>query len=62
MSVYGVLKIAWKKRRLDVFLYALLQVLSPTLFEKMPIQKAFLDSDHNSDSGGLFNRRIYLEP
>ena len=56
MSVYGVLKIAWKKRRLDVFLYALLQVLSPTLFEKMPIQKAFLDSDHNSDSGGLFNR------
>ena len=62
MSVYVVLTIVWKKGSLDVFLFALLQVLSPPLFKKMPIQKAFLDGDHTSGSRGLFNRRIYLEP
>ena len=41
VSVYVLVAIVRKKLNLDVSLYTLLQVLSLTLFEKMPIQQAF---------------------
>jgi hypothetical protein len=45
-----------KKLNLDVSLYTLLQVLSLTLFEKMPLQQAFQDDGYTSDNGEIDNQ------
>jgi hypothetical protein len=50
VSVYVLVAIVKKRLNLDVSLYTLLQILSVTLFEKMPLQQAFLASDSSSDS------------
>ena len=42
MSVYVLVAIVRKRLRLEASLYTLLQVLSVTVFEKMPIQSAIL--------------------
>ena len=42
VSVYVLVAIVKKRLGLEVSLYTLLQVLSVTVFEKMPIQSAFL--------------------
>jgi hypothetical protein len=42
VSVYVLVAIVRKRLRLEVSLYTLLQVLSVTVFEKMPIQSALL--------------------
>jgi hypothetical protein len=49
VSVYVLVAIVRKKLNLDVSLYTLLQVLSVTLFEKMPLQQAFPDGANNSE-------------
>jgi len=41
VSVYVLVAIVKKKLQLDASLYTLLQILSVTLFEKMPLQQAF---------------------
>jgi hypothetical protein len=41
MSVYVLVAIVRKRLNLDASLYTLLQILSLTLFEKMPLQQAF---------------------
>jgi hypothetical protein len=41
VSVYVLIAIIRKKLQLDASLYTLLQILSVTLFEKMPLQQAF---------------------
>jgi IS4 transposase len=41
VSVYVLVAIAKKRLNLDASLYTLLQILSVTLFEKMPLQQAF---------------------
>ena len=41
VSVYVLVAIIRKRLDLEVSLYTLLQVLSVTVFEKMPIQAAF---------------------
>jgi hypothetical protein len=41
VSVYVLIAIIKKKLNLDVSLYTLLQILSVTIFEKMPMQQAF---------------------
>ena len=41
VSVYVLVAIIKKKLQLDASLYTLLQILSVTLFEKMPLQQAF---------------------
>ena len=46
VSVYVLVAIVRKKLNLDVSLYTLLQVLSLTLFEKMPLQQAFPGEDY----------------
>ena len=49
VSVYVLVAIVKKELQLDASLYTLLQILSVTLFEKMPVQQAFQGSDYNSE-------------
>lgn len=57
VSVYVLIAIVKKKLKLEKSLYNILQILSVTLFEKIPIQQAFenidLDKITNSDSNQL---------
>ncbi len=46
VSVYVLIAIVKKELQLDASLYTLLQILSVTLFEKMPIDQALADSEH----------------
>lgn len=50
VSVYVLVAIVKKRLNLDASLYTLLQIFSLALFEKMPIQQAFADSDYISDN------------
>ena len=50
VSVYVLVAIVRKKLNLNVSLYTLLQVLSLTLFEKMPLQQAFPDGEYSSEN------------
>ena len=56
VSVYVLVAIIRKKLNIDASLYTLLQVLSLTLFEKMPLQQAFPGDDYTSDRGGVGNQ------
>ncbi len=51
VSVYVLVAIVKKRLNLDVSLYTLLQVLSVTLFEKMPLQQAHAVGDSTSPEG-----------
>jgi Transposase DDE domain/Domain of unknown function (DUF4372) len=51
VSVYVLVAIVKKRLHLDISLYTLLQILSVTLFEKMPLNKEFLDMQYGSDDG-----------
>jgi Domain of unknown function (DUF4372)/Transposase DDE domain len=53
VSVYVLVAIVKKRLNLDASLYTLLQILSVTLFEKMPLQQAF-------SSGGYKTRNDHL--
>ena len=46
VSVYVLVAIVKKKLKLDASLYTLLQILSVTVFEKMPLQQAFPASEY----------------
>jgi hypothetical protein len=50
ISMYVLIAIVKKRLQLDASLYTLLQILSVTLFEKMPINKALLCSRYTSES------------
>jgi len=56
VSAYVLVAIVKKRLNLDASLYTLLQILSVTLFEKMPLQQAFPGSDSSSDSTTLNNQ------
>ena len=56
VSVYVLVAIVRKKLNIDASLYTLLQVLSLTLFEKMPLQQAFQDDGYTSDNGEIDNQ------
>jgi hypothetical protein len=47
---------------LDASLYTLLQVLSLTLFEKMPLQQAIQANDYTSNQGGACNQLNLFKP
>jgi hypothetical protein len=49
ISIYVLIAIIKKRLHLDASLYTLLQILSVTLFEKMPINQAFSEIDHNCE-------------
>ena len=51
VSVYVLVAIVKKRLNLDASLYTLLQILSVTLFEKMPLQQAFTGSDYKMIDG-----------
>ena len=51
MSVYVLIAIIKKRLNLDASLYTLLQILSVTMFEKMPLQQAFPGSDYKMPEG-----------
>jgi len=56
VSVYVLVAIVKKKLQLDASLYTLLQILSVTLFEKMPLQQAFPAGGHISAQGAPCNQ------
>ena len=56
ISVYVLVAIIKKRLNLDASLYTLLQILSVTLFEKMPLQQAFPGSDYKMIDGMLCNQ------
>ena len=56
MSVYVLVAIIKKELRLDASLHTLLQILSVTLFEKMPLQQALADSADLAHDLGLDNQ------
>ncbi|MHB1292885.1 MAG: IS4 family transposase [Sulfuricella sp.] len=51
VSVYVLVAIVKKRLNLDASLYTLLQILSVTLFEKMPFQQAFPGNDYKIPDG-----------
>ena len=56
VSVYVLVAIVKKRLSLDASLYTLLQILSLTLFEKMPLQQAFPGADSTSNSSAIDNQ------
>jgi len=50
-NAYVLVAIIRKRLNLDASLYTLLQILSITLFEKMPFQQAFPGSDYKNSNG-----------
>ena len=56
VSVYVLVAIVKRRLRLEASLYTLLQVLSVTIFEKMPIQTALSSEDTRSDSAASANQ------
>jgi len=56
VSVYVLVAIIKKRLNLDASLYTLLQILSVTLFEKMPLQQAFPGSNYKSEQGDECNQ------
>ena len=56
VSVYVLVAIIKKKLQLDASLYTLLQILSVTLFEKMPLQQAFPAIDYIIPNDILHNQ------
>jgi hypothetical protein len=56
VSVYVLVAIVKKRLNLDASLYTLLQILSVTLFEKMPLQQALPGGNSSSDSIPINNQ------
>ena len=56
ISVYVLVAIVKKELQLEASLYTLLQILSVTLFEKMPVQQAFQGNDYNCESTANCNQ------
>lgn len=61
MSVYVLVAIIKKRLNLDASLYTLLQILSLTLFEKMPLQQAFPSIDYKIPVGVPCNQMNLFE-
>jgi hypothetical protein len=61
VSVYVLVAIIRKRLGLEASLYQILQILSITLFEKVPILQAFQASDSQSDSPDSSNQLILFD-
>ena len=59
VSVYVLVAIVKKRFNLNASLYTLLQIFSVTLFEKIPLNKGFLDVK-NSYEDELFRNQLNL--
>ena len=56
VSVYVLVAIVKKRLALDASLYTLLQILSVTLFEKMPMPQALAQDDPKSNAWQITNQ------
>jgi IS4 transposase len=56
VSVYVLVAIIKKRLRLEASLYTLMQVLSVTIFEKMPLQTALSSDESQSDTSKVSNQ------
>jgi hypothetical protein len=54
-----VISFVKQRLNLDVLLYTLLQIFSPTLFEKVPLNKGSLEST-DSPEGNMFHNQLNL--
>jgi hypothetical protein len=61
VSVYVLVAIVKKRLNLDASLYTLLQIVSVTLFEKMPLQQAFPGNDYKIPDGVPCNQLNLFE-
>ena len=61
VSVYVLVAIVKKRLGIDASLYTLLQILSVTLFEKMPLQQAFPGSNSSSSNVTINNQLNLFE-
>jgi hypothetical protein len=59
ISVYVLVAIVKKRLDLDLSLYTILQILSVSLFEKIPILQALTPTDYN-DHEDDFRRQLIL--
>ena len=59
VSVYVLVAIVKKRLDLDASLYTLLQILSVTLFEKMPIHQALAGDENRCNASQITNQLIY---
>ena len=59
VSVYVLVAIVRKRLGLEASLYTLMQVISVSIFEKLPIQSAFSHGPYNSD-GDIENNQLNL--
>lgn len=55
-STYVLVAIVRKVIQLDASLYTLLQILSVSVFEKTPLNKAFLDAGNTTDQSAPYNQ------
>lgn len=58
VSVYVLVAIMKKRLKIEASLYTILQVLSVTIFERMPLLQALTDLDHRSDTGDNDNQLL----
>jgi transposase len=56
VSVYVLVAIMKKRLKLDQSLYTILQILSVTVFEKMPITRAFADDEYILSESNIDNQ------
>jgi hypothetical protein len=61
VSVYVLVAIARKRLGLEASLYQILQILSLTLFEKVPILQALQPSDSQNETVGDHNQLILFD-
>ena len=61
VSIYVLVGIVRKRLQLEVSFYQILQILSLTLFEKMPILRALEAIDSHNELGGDANQLILFE-
>ena len=61
VSTYVLVAILRKRLRLEVSFYQILQILSLTLFEKMPILRALEATDSHNELGEDANQLILFE-
>jgi hypothetical protein len=61
VSVYVLVAIVRKRLGLEASLYQILQVLSVTIFEKMPILQALQASDSEENLAGTGNQLILFD-
>ena len=61
ISVYVLVAILKKRLSLEQSLYTILQVLSVTLLERIPILQALQNADYNNEEGGHWQTAVIIQ-